>query len=156
MLGYSNKQPKSKIRRPEKANPLLREEQSFRAECAPLIGENDIFIIASCLISMSARLGQSPVSLAKRAVALKGVIKTGLLPELLELLQQDVELNALVPLNIDKDDITRSDGGKLVGLTGVVEGAPLSVWKRSVLLPQNLKSSRISPQFSAFIWIQLV
>lgn len=122
LRGYSKKQTKSKIRKPEKANPLLRDEQSFRTECAPLIGESDIFIIASCLISMSARLGQSPVSLAKRAAALKGVIKTELLPELLELLQQDVELNALVPLPRDKDDNTRSDGGKLVGLTGVVEG----------------------------------
>ena len=145
LRGYSNKQPKSKIRRPEKANPLLREEQSFRAECAPLIGENDIFIIASCLISMSARLGQSPVSLAKRAAALKGVIKTGLLPELLELLQQDVELNALVPLNIDKDDITRSDGGKLVGLTGVVEGgSSIGVEAQRIITAELKKLAYIS------------
>lgn len=122
LRGYSMKQPKSKIRKPEKANPFLRDEQSFRTECAPLMGESDIVIIASCLISMSVRLGQSPVSLAKRAAALKGVIKTELLPELLELLQQDVELNALVPLPRDRDDNTRSDGGKLVGMTGIVEG----------------------------------
>ncbi|MEG5590728.1 hypothetical protein UXP69_10930 [Enterobacter hormaechei] len=145
LRGYSKKQPKSKIRKPEKANPLLREEQSFRAECAPLIGENDIFIIASCLISMSARLGQSPVSLAKRAAALKGVIKTELLPELLELLQQDVELNALVPLHRDKDDNTRSDGGKLVGLTGVVEGgSSIGVEAQRIITAELKKLAYIS------------
>lgn len=145
MRGYSKKQPKSKIRKPEKANPLLREEQSFRAECAPLIGENDIFIIASCIISMSARLGQSPVSLAKRAAALKGVIKTELLPELLELLQQDVELNALVPLHRDKDDNTRSDGGKLVGLTGVVEGgSSIGVEAQRIITTELKKLAYIS------------
>jgi hypothetical protein len=84
---------------------------------------------------MSARLGLSSVSLAKRAVALKGVINTELLPELLELLQQDVELNVLVPLPRVKDDNTRSDGGKLVGWTGIVKEARLSVWKHSELLP---------------------
>lgn len=145
LRGYSKKQPKSKMRKPEKANPLLREEQSFRAECAPLIGENDIFIIASCLISMSARLGQSPVSLAKRAAALKGVIKTELLPELLELLQQDVELNALVPLHRDKDDNTRSDGGKLVGLTGVVEGgSSIGVEAQRIITAELKKLAYIS------------
>lgn len=145
LRGYSKKQPKSKIRKPEKANPLLREEQSFHAECAPLIGENDIFIIASCLISMSARLGQSPVSLAKRAAALKGVIKTELLPELLELLQQDVELNALVPLHRDKDDNTRSDGGKLVGLTGVVEGgSSIGVEAQRIITAELKKLAYIS------------
>ena len=145
LRGYSKKQPKSKIRKPEKANPLLREEQSFRAECAPLIGENDIFIIASCIISMSARLGQSPVSLAKRAAALKGVIKTELLPELLELLQQDVELNALVPLHRDKDDNTRSDGGKLVGLTGVVEGgSSIGVEAQRIITTELKKLAYIS------------
>ena len=145
LRGYSKKQPKSKIRKPEKANPLLREEQSFRAECAPLIGENDIFIIASCIISMSARLGQSPVSLAKRAAALKGVIKTELLPELLELLQHDVELNALVPLHRDKDDNTRSDGGKLVGLTGVVEGgSSIGVEAQRIITTELKKLAYIS------------
>lgn len=145
LRGYSKKPPKSKIRKPEKANPLLREEQSFRAECAPLIGENDIFIIASCLISMSARLGQSPVSLAKRAAALNGVIKTELLPELLELLQQDVELNALVPLHRDKDDNTRSDGGKLVGLTGVVEGgSSIGVEAQRIITAELKKLAYIS------------
>ncbi len=145
LRGYSKKQPKSKIRKPEKANPLLREEQSFRAECAPLIGENDIFIIASCIISMSARLGQSPVSLAKRAAALKGVIKTELLPELLELLQQDVELNALVPLHRDKDDNTRSDGGKLVELTGVVEGgSSIGVEAQRIITTELKKLAYIS------------
>lgn len=94
--------------------------------------------------------------LAKRAAALKGVIKTELLPELLELLQQDVKLNALVPLPKVKDDNIRSDGGKLVGLTGVVEGGRLSVSKRSALLPLNSKRSRISLGLSAYIWIQLV
>ena len=53
---------------------------------------------------MSVRFGRSPVGLAKRAVTLKGVIRTELFPELLELLQQDVELNALVPLLRVKDD----------------------------------------------------
>ncbi|HGY5112478.1 TPA: hypothetical protein ACNV5N_000227 [Citrobacter freundii] len=145
LRGYSKKQPKSKIRKPEKANPLLREEQSFRAECAPLIGENDIFIIASCIISMSARLGQSPVSLAKRAAALKGVIKTELLPELLELLQQDVELNALVPLHRDKDDNTRSDGGKLVELTGGVEGgSSIGVEAQRIITTELKKLAYIS------------
>ncbi|EOZ7954933.1 hypothetical protein AABV77_000336 [Enterobacter asburiae] len=145
LRGYSKKPPKSKIRKPEKANPLLREEQSFRAECAPLIGENDIFIIASCLISMSARLGQSPVSLVKRAAALNGVIKTELLPELLELLQQDVELNALVPLHRDKDDNTRSDGGKLVGLTGVVEGgSSIGVEAQRIITAELKKLAYIS------------
>lgn len=145
LRGYSKKPPKSKVRKPEKANPLLRDEQSFRAECAPLVGENDIFIIASCLISMSARLGQSPISLAKRAAALKGVIKTELLTELLELLQQDVELNALVPLHRDKDDNTRSDGGKLVGLTGVVEGgSSIGVEAQRIITAELKKLAYIS------------
>lgn len=122
LRGYRKQQPKSKTRKPEKINPAIREEQTFRDECAPLTGESDIFVIANCLISMSARLGQSPVSLAKRAATLKGVIKVELLPELLELLQQDVDLNVLMPRPKVKDDNTRSDGGKLVGLTGVVEG----------------------------------
>jgi hypothetical protein len=145
LRGYSKNQSKSKIRKPEKINPLLRDEQSFRSECAPLIGESDIFIIASCLISMSARLGQSPVSLAKRAAALKGVIKTELLPELLDLLQQDVELNALVPLHRDKDDNTRSDGGKLVGLTGVVEGgSSIGVEAQRIITAELKKLAHIS------------
>ena len=122
LRGYRKPQPKSKIRKPEKINPAIREEQIFRDECAPLTGESDIFVIANCFISMSARLGQSPVSLAKRAATMNGVFKVELLPELLELLQQDVDLNALIPRPKDKDDNTRSDGGKLVGLTGVVEG----------------------------------
>lgn len=145
LRGYSKKQPNSKIRKPEKVNPTLRDEQSFRAECAPLIGESDIFIIASCLISMSARLGQSPVTLAKRAVALKGVIKTEFLPELLELLQQDVELNVLVPLPRVKDDNTRSDGGKLVGLTGVVEGgSSIGVEAQRIITAELKKFAHIS------------
>nr|WDS96454.1 hypothetical protein VW1_00026 [Enterobacter sp.] len=145
LRGYSKKQPNSKIRKPEKVNPTLRNEQSFRAECAPLIGESDIFIIASCLISMSARLGQCPVTLAKRAVALKGVIKTELLPELLELLQQDVELNVLVPLPRVKDDNTRSDGGKLVGLTGVVEGgSSIGVEAQRIITAELKKFAHIS------------
>lgn len=145
LCGYSKKQPNLKVRKPEKVNPLLRDEQSFRTECAPLIGESDIFIIASCLISMSARLGQSPVSLAKRAAALKGVIKTELLPELLELLQQDVELNALVPLPRVKDDNTRSDGGKLVGLTGVVEGgSSIGVEAQQIITAELKKFAHIS------------
>ncbi|WP_245874540.1 hypothetical protein [Cedecea neteri] len=145
LCGCSKKQPNSKIRKPEKVNPTLRDEQSFRAECAPLIGECDIFIIASCLISMSARLGQSPVTLAKRAVALKGVIKTELLPELLELLQQDVELNVLVPLPRVKDDNTRSDGGKLVGLTGVVEGgSSIGVEAQRIITAELKKFTHIS------------
>ncbi|MCL9671373.1 hypothetical protein [Citrobacter sp. MNAZ 1397] len=145
LRGYSKKQPNSKIRKPEKVNPTLRDEQSFRAECAPLIGESDIFIIASCLISMSARLGQSPVTLAKRAVALKGVIKTELLPELLELLQQDVELKVLVPLPRVKDDNTRSDGGKLVGLTGVVEGgSSIGVEAQRIITAELKKFAHIS------------
>ncbi|HHT4844983.1 TPA: hypothetical protein ACTYGO_004894 [Klebsiella aerogenes] len=122
LRGYRKPQPKSKTRKAERINPAIREEQTFRDECAPLTGESDIFVIANCLISMSARLGQSPVSLAKRAATLKGVIKVEILPELLELLQQEVDLNALIPRPKVKDDNTRSDGGKLVGLTGVVEG----------------------------------
>lgn len=43
---------------------------------------------------MSARPGRSPVSLAKRAAGLKGVIKPDMLADLLELLQQDVDLTA--------------------------------------------------------------
>lgn len=145
LRGYSKKQPNSKVRKPEKVNPSLRDEQSFRDECAPLIGESDIFIIASCLISMSARLGLSPVSLAKRAVALKGVIKTELLPELLELLQQDIELNALVPLPRGKDDNTRSDGGKLVGLTGIVEGgSSIGVEAQRIITAELKKFAHIS------------
>ncbi|EPH6761907.1 hypothetical protein ACS0ON_001417 [Cronobacter dublinensis] len=145
LRGYRKTQPKSKIRKPEKANILLHDEQSFRAECAPLSGERDILIIASCLISMSARLGQSPVSLAKRAAALKGVIKTELLPELLELLQQDIDLNALVPLHRDKDDNTRSDGGKLVGLTGVVEGgSSIGVEAQRIITVELKKLAHIS------------
>ncbi|HBS1665550.1 hypothetical protein [Klebsiella quasipneumoniae] len=145
LRGYNKKQPKSKIRKPEKANLTFRDEQSFREECAPLIGENDIFIIASCLISMSARLGQSPVGLAKRAATLKGVIKIELLPELLELLQQDVELNALSPVPRVKDDNTRSDGGKLVGLTGIVEGgSSIGVEAQRIITAELKKLAHIS------------
>lgn len=145
LRGYSKKQPNSKVRKPEKINPTLRDEQSFRAECAPLIGESDVFIIASFFISMSARLGQSPVSLAKRAAALKGVIKTELLAELFELLQQDVELSALVPLTRVKDDNTRSDGGKLVGLTGIVEGgSSIGVEAQRIITTELKKLAYIS------------
>lgn len=71
----------------------------LRSECEPLIGLNDIFMIANRLISMSTRLGCSPVTLAKRVDALKGVINPEIMPELLDLLQQDVELMAqTVPL----------------------------------------------------------
>lgn len=122
LRGNKKQSTKPKVRKSEKPDPAVRDEQAFRAECAPIIGVSDIVIIASCLISMSARLGQSPVNLAKRAVALKGGIKPELLPELLELLQQDIELSALSPIPKVKDDNTRSDGGKLVGLTGIVEG----------------------------------
>ena len=45
-----------------------------------------------------------------------------MLADLLELLQQDVDLTAPAPPPVVKDDNSRSDGGKLVGLTGVVEG----------------------------------
>jgi hypothetical protein len=61
LRGYRKPQPKSKTRKPERINPAIREEQTFRDECAPLTGESDIFVIANCLISMSARLGQSPL-----------------------------------------------------------------------------------------------
>lgn len=83
--------------------------------------------------------------LAKRAATLKGVIKTELLPELLELLQQDVELNALVPLPKVKDDNIRSDGGKLVGLTGVVEGgASIGVEAQRIITSELKKIAHIS------------
>lgn len=145
LRGYSINQSKSKIRKPEKVNSIFRDEQSFRDECAPLIGENDIFIIARCLISMSARLGQSPVTLAKRAAALKGIIKAEFLPEILELLQQEIELNALVPRPKDKDDNTRSDGGKLVGLTGIVEGgSSIGVEAQRIITAELKKLTHIS------------
>lgn len=120
LRGYARTQRKQKT--PKPSPPTLHEDKAFRDECAPLTGIRDIFDIANFLISMSARLGCSPVSLAKRAVALKGVIRPEILPELLELLQQDVDLTALVSPPKIKDDNSRSDGGKLVGLTGVVEG----------------------------------
>lgn len=122
LRGFRKQQSKPKISKPAKPAPALRDEKEFREECEFLIGLNDIFSIASCLISMSERLGLSPVNLAKRAAALKGVINPGILPELLDLLQQDVEMAAVaVPIRV-KEDNSRSDGGKLVGLTGVVEG----------------------------------
>lgn len=145
LRGYDKKQPKAKIIKPEKLNLTFRDEQSFREECAPLIGERDVFIIASCLISMSSRLGQSPVGLAKRAAALKGVIKTELLPEILELLQQGLDLNALSPIPKVKDDNTRSDGDKLVGLTGVVEGGSSIGVEAQRIITAELKNSHISP-----------
>ena len=57
----------------------------------------------------------------KQSRSLKNVIKPEILPELLDLFQQDVDITALVPPKV-KDDNSRSDGGKLVGLTGIVEG----------------------------------
>ncbi|MDA5498626.1 hypothetical protein [Yersinia aleksiciae] len=122
LRGYDNPQKKQKTPKPAQPSPTLHDDKAFRDICAPLIGIRDIFDIASFLISMSTRLGCSPVSLAKRAVALKGVIRPEMLPELLELLQQDEYLTALAPPPKIKDDNSRSDGGKLVGLTGIVEG----------------------------------
>lgn len=122
LRGYTSQKAKPKVRKPIKQNYAQREDMILRSECEPLIGLNDIFMIASRLISMSTRLGCSPVTLAKRVDALKGVINPEIMPELLDLLQQDVELMAqTVPLQV-KDDNSRSDGGKLVGLTGIVEG----------------------------------
>ena len=122
LRGYAKPQAKPKTPKPAPPSPAIRDDQMFRLECAPLIGVDDLFVVANCLIAMSARLGRSPVSLAKRAAALKGVIKPDMLADLLELLQQDVDLTALAPPPRVKDDNSRSDGGKLVGLTGVVEG----------------------------------
>lgn len=122
LRGYDKPQAKPKTPKPAPPAHAIRDDQTFRLECAPLIGVDDLFVVANCLIAMSARLGRSPVSLAKRAAALKGVIQPDMLADLLELLQQDVDLNALAPPPRVKDDNTRSDGGKLVGLTGVVEG----------------------------------
>ncbi len=122
LRGYDKPQAKAKTPKPAPPAPAFRDDQTFRQECAPLIGVDDLFVLANCLIAMSARLGRSPVSLAKRAAGLKGVIKPDMLADLLELLQQDVDLTALAPPPRVKDDNSRSDGGKLVGLTGVVEG----------------------------------
>ena len=115
LRGYDKPQAKPKTPKPAPPAHAIRDDQTFRLECAPLIGVDDLFVVANCLIAMSARL-------AKRAAALKGVIQPDMLADLLELLQQDVDLNALAPPPRVKDDNTRSDGGKLVGLTGVVEG----------------------------------
>lgn len=122
LRGYARPQNKQKKTKPAQPSRRLHDDKAFRDECAPLIGLRDVFDIANFLISMSARLGRSPVSLAKRAATLKGIIRPEILPELLELLQQDVDLTALAPPPKIKDDNSRSDGGKLVGLTGVVEG----------------------------------
>lgn len=122
LRGYKRQQAKPKLRKAVNPTDSQRDENIFRSECEPLIGLSDVFIIADCVIAMSARLGCSPISFIKRAAAMKGVIDPVILPELLELLQQDDELTRMVvPIKIT-DDNTRSDGGKLVGLTGIVEG----------------------------------
>lgn len=122
LRGYSKSPQKQKILKHIQLPKVLRDDKAFRDECAHLAGISDIIIVANCLIAMSARLGVSPVNLANRAAALKNVIKPEILPELLDLLQQDVDITALVPPPKVKDDNSRSDGGKLVGLTGIVEG----------------------------------
>lgn len=122
LRGYTKHRIKSKARKPVKQNDAQREDKILLSECDPLIGLNDIFMIANCLISMATRMGCSPVSLAKRVDALKVVINPEIMPELLDLLQQDVEImDKAIPEKI-KEDNSRSDGGKLVGLTGIVEG----------------------------------
>ncbi|ELN1390900.1 hypothetical protein Q1H60_001332, partial [Escherichia coli] len=122
LRGYSKSPQKQKILKHIQLPKVLRDDKAFRDECAHLAGISDIIVVANCLIAMSARLGVSPVNLANRAAALKNVIKPEILPELLDLLQQDVDITALVPPPKVKDDNSRSDGGKLVGLTGIVEG----------------------------------
>lgn len=145
LRGYTRQQVKPEQRKPVKPDATLRDDRMFRTECEPLTGLKDIFIIADCFIAMSARLGCSPVSLAKRAAALKGVIRPGIMPELLELLQQEVDLTSGAAPSMVKDDNTRSDGGKLVGLTGIVEGgSSLGVEARRVITAELKKHSPLT------------
>ena len=150
LRGYDKPQAKAKTPKPAPPAPAFRDDQTFRQECAPLIGVDDLFVLANCLIAMSARLGRSPVSLAKRAAGLKGVIKPDMLADLLELLQQDVDLTALAPPPRVKDDNSRSDGGKLVGLTGVVEGGASIGAEAQRIITAELKKH--SPLTSARIF----
>lgn len=83
LRAYTSQKAKPKVRKPIKQNYAQREDMILRSECEPLIGLNDIFMIANRLISMSTRLGCSPVTLAKRVDALKGVINPEIMPELL-------------------------------------------------------------------------
>ncbi|EOV0990474.1 hypothetical protein ACVQKW_12230 [Edwardsiella tarda] len=138
--GYSRSHKKQKKPKPVQASQAARNDKILLDECAPLTGINDIFAVANYLISMSNRLRLHPVNLAKRAATLKGVINPEMLPELLELLQQEVDLTAFVPSPKVKDDNTRSDGGKLIGLTGVVEGgASIGVEARRIITAELKK-----------------
>lgn len=122
LRGFARPAVQLKVARPVKPSQALREELFFRAECAPLNSITDLFIAADFCIAAAERLGISPVSLIKRAATMKGIIHPEILPELLELLEQEAELSAIAPPLRYKDDNTRSDGGKLVGQTGIVEG----------------------------------
>ena len=54
-------------------------------------------------------------------------------------------MNVLVPLPKVKDDNTRSDGGKLVGLTGVVEGgSSIGVEAQRIITAELKKFAHIS------------
>ncbi|EDT6715240.1 hypothetical protein AH006_001022 [Salmonella enterica subsp. enterica] len=122
LRGYTKQRIKPKASKPVKQSYAQKEDKVLLSECEPLIGLNDIFMIANCLISMATRMGCSPVSLAKRVDALKVVIDPENMPVLLDLLQQDVEIMAKAIPEKVKDDNSRSDGGKLMGQTGIVEG----------------------------------
>lgn len=101
---------------------------------------------------MAERLGTSPVNLTMRAAALKGIIHPGILPELLELLEQDAELTATAPPRRYKDDNIRSDGGKLVGQTGIVEGGVSLGAEAQRLITAELKKS---VPLTAAQWVSL-
>lgn len=122
LRGFVRPAAQRKVARPAKISRALQDDHSLRVECAPLSGITDPFVAANFLIVMAERLGTSPVSLVRRAAALKGVINPVILSELQELLEQEAELSAIAPPPKFKDDNTRSDGGKLVGQTGIVEG----------------------------------
>lgn len=141
LRGFVKPTARIKVARPVKPSRFLNDNQAFRTECAPLSGITDPLIAANLLIAMAERLGTSPVNLTMRAAALKGIIPPGILPELLELLEQDAELTATALPRRYKDDNIRSDGGKLVGQTGIVEGGVSLGAEAQRLITAELKKS---------------
>ncbi|NOM63761.1 hypothetical protein G9Q19_27830, partial [Klebsiella pneumoniae] len=51
LRGYDKPQAKAKTPKPAPPAPAFRDDQTFRQECAPLIGVDDLFVLANCLIA---------------------------------------------------------------------------------------------------------
>jgi hypothetical protein len=146
LRGYRPRQTRLKPpKQTKKVTRLIKD--MLQSEFARLAGIHDPFILASYFISLSEHLGLSPVQLAKNASMLKGILDPAILPDLLELLQQDVDLKASAQPSIVKDDNIRSDGGKLVGQTGIVEGGTSIGIEAQRIITRELKNpSPLTPE----------